>query len=398
MMPSKTPRIIIILEWALISFVVISQLLMINRLKESIGLIFIGLAIFSGLGMWRSPKKLPKKMPKKIFNYVNTIIQCFIITALTILGKIYSYQLLFLVVVIRSCLILRGFEQFVVSGCVFVSACAIHSYRLANQQLPLQLADNQPEFIWLNLNLLFGLLIFSFQLLVDKILVEEQNKLELATINQKLRSYALRIEDLATIKERNRIAREIHDSLGHSLTIFNLYLEAALRLMPTDQQEAECLIREAKQVGITVLSEVRQSVASLRSDPLDEISLTEAIHNLTNDFHRSTGISPKTQIVLDKPPPKMLANTIFRIIQESLTNICKHADANLVSVNLIQSENVIDLVITDNGKGFDLSKNTTGFGLQGMKERAIAISGEIEIVTAPQMGCKLQARIPIQEI
>ena len=94
----------------------------------------------------------------------------------------------------------------------------------------------------------------------------------------------------------------------------------------------------------------------------------------------------------------MLANTIFRIIQESLTNICKHADANLVSVNLIQSENVIDLVITDNGKGFDLSKNTTGFGLQGMKERAIAISGEIEIVTAPQMGCKLQARIPIQEI
>ena len=263
MMPSKTPRIIIILEWALISFVVISQLLMINRLKESIGLIFIGLAIFSGLGMWRSPKKLPKK----IFNYVNTIVQCFIITALTIWVKIYSYQLLFLVVVIRSCLILRGFEQFVVSGCVFVGACAIHSYRLAHQQLPLQLADNQPEFIWLNLNLLFGLLIFSLQLLVDKILVEEQNKLELAIINQKLRNYALRIEDLATIKERNRIAREIHDSLGHSLTVFNLYLEAALRLMPTDQQEAECLIREAKQVGITVLSEVRQSVASLRSDP-----------------------------------------------------------------------------------------------------------------------------------
>ena len=387
MMPSKTPRIIIILEWALISFVVISQLLMINRLKESIGLIFIGLAIFSGLGMWRSPKK--------IFNYTNTIVQCFIITAFTIWGKIYSYQLLFLVVVIRSCLILRGFEQFVVSGCVFVSTCAIHSYRLANQQLPLQLADNQPEFIWLNLNLLFGLLIFSFQLLVDKILVEEQNKQELAIANQRLRDYALRVEELATVKERNRIAREIHDSLGHSLTVFNLYLEAALRLLSTDQQEAETLIREAKQVGTKILAEVRESVTTLRSDPLDGISLLEAIHNLTTEFQRSTGVLTQTEIILDTPPPQILAITIFRIIQESLTNICKHAEANNVSINLIQSTDIINLTISDNGKGFDLANNMTGFGLQGMKERTIALSGELEIITAPQHGCKLKARIPI---
>lgn len=206
----------------------------------------------------------------------------------------------------------------------------------------------------------------------------------------------MRIEELATVKERNRIAREIHDSLGHSLTVFNLYLEAALRLLSTEPQEAEALIREAKQVGTTVLGEVRQSVTSLRNDPLNSISLPEAIHNLTSEFHRSTGILPHTEIILDTSLPQLLSITIFRIIQESLTNICKHAEANHVSINLIQSADIIHLTITDNGKGFDLSKNTTGFGLQGMKERATALSGELEIITAPQQGCKLQAKIPLQ--
>ncbi len=76
----------------------------------------------------------------------------------------------------------------------------------------------------------------------------------------------------------------------------------------------------------------------------------------------------------------------------------KHAEAKQVSISLVQSADVLNLTIADDGKGFDISQNTTGLGLQGMKERAIALSGELEIITAPQQGCRLQAKIPLQAL
>jgi signal transduction histidine kinase len=383
----KTPKLITSLEWILIIAVAIAQLFAIGRLAENIIFVVIGMAIFSLLGLWRSSKR--------ILNYLNVVTQCFIIAILSFWGKIYSYQLLFLVVVIRNCLILKRLEQYIFSALIVAVVFLIQTYRFNHQELAVQIVQGQGEVILIMLNLLFGLLTFALQLLIDKILIEEQNKQELAIANHKLRDYALRVEELAIVKERNRIAREIHDAMGHSLTVFNLYLEAALRLMPTDLEESQNLIKEAKQVGTKVLAEVRQAVTSLRSDPLEGVSLTEAINNLTNEFHRTTGVLPQTEVVLEVLPPQVLSNTIFRIVQESLTNICKHAEAKQVSISLVQSADVLNLTIADDGKGFDISKNTTGFGLQGMKERAIALSGELEIITAPQQGCKLQAKIPL---
>jgi signal transduction histidine kinase len=243
--------------------------------------------------------------------------------------------------------------------------------------------------------MLFILVLLFLQLLVDAVLSAHESGEKLAIANERLREYALRIEDLATLQERNRIAREIHDSLGHSLTIFNLHLEAALRLLPADIEEATELLKEAKQVGKTALREVRESVTALRADPLKGKILAEAIASLMADFQKSTNISPVANIQISRPIPDDVKIATYRILQEALTNICKYAEATEVKIDLKTQSN-IELSIQDNGKGFNLAKNTTGFGLQGMRERTQALGGFCQIITAPSNGCKILISIPLR--
>ena len=209
-----------------------------------------------------------------------------------------------------------------------------------------------------------------------------------------MRQYAAKIEDIATLQERNRIAREIHDSLGHSLTIFNLHLEAALKILPSDPQEATELLKEAKQVGKTALKDVRQSVATLRSNPLEGKSFQEAIAALIEDLNRSTGISPQYDINIFHTVSDDVKITIYRILQEAITNICKYSQATEVIIK-IETNTDLKLIVRDNGVGFILDENTTGFGLQGMQERTKALGGNCQIITAPDRGCKISVSLPL---
>jgi signal transduction histidine kinase len=233
-------------------------------------------------------------------------------------------------------------------------------------------------------------------------LTERQNQAQLANVNAQieaanaqLRQYALRIEDLATVQERNRIAREIHDALGHSLTVFNLHLEAALRLLETDPAEAKDLLIEAKQLGKAALNEVRQSVSALRSNPLQTQPLTVAITALVAEFQRSTGITPICKLEFDESISGEIKIAIYRIVQESLTNIYKYAEATMVKIEVTTLDQVLQALIEDNGKGFNLDQNTTGFGLQGMRERAQALGGNLEILTDSETGCRVILRCPL---
>jgi len=210
-----------------------------------------------------------------------------------------------------------------------------------------------------------------------------------------LRQYALQIEDIATLQERNRIAREIHDSLGHSLTVFNLHLEAALRLLDSEPTEAKELLREAKQLGSVALQEVRQSVRALRADPLQGKSLEVAIAGLIEDFYRSTSLLPRVEIEILSSPSPEIKTAVYRIIQEALTNICKYAEATTVTISAIADRGELRLEIADNGKGFDPAENTTGFGLAGMRERTLALGGEFAIASAVGQGCQVMANIPL---
>jgi signal transduction histidine kinase len=251
------------------------------------------------------------------------------------------------------------------------------------------LAQERFRFFSFSLAVLFGLSLVFVLLLMNAVLSERESRDKLQVANEKLRQYALKIENQATLEERNRIAREIHDSLGHSLTALNLQLETALKLSKSDISRAMTFLVTAKELGSKALQDVRQSVSTMRYHPLQGQNLEQVIYGLAADFQRSNGILPECQISIISPLSMEISTSIYRIIQESLTNISKYAQATEIKLELITTLATLKLIIQDNGRGFDLGQNTTGFGLQSMRDRILTLGGEFEINTHPGAGCQI---------
>ena len=327
--------------------------------------------------------------------------------------------LLCIVVVLRCGVMFETRISWVLAAVTFLTGAGAQIYTITNFRLPrleqialrraVRLAPEvSPDFLRVEVNelvvsrlwtttlssiLLLGLVLLFVQVLLGTLLAERRSRNALAGANTKLRDYALRVETLATVQERNRISREIHDSLGHSLTAFNLHLAAALRLLKSDPVEAEDLLQEAKRIGSETLRSVRESVSSLRSeDPLKSQPLTMALDLLLQDWSRSTQILPIFEIdaILANSLPESLRVGIYRIVQEALTNIAKYAQANAVKISLERSGRDVRLVIQDDGVGFVRSQTQSGFGLQGMEERSLALNGVLTVRTAIGKGCRVE--------
>ncbi|RUS99042.1 two-component sensor histidine kinase [Trichormus variabilis SAG 1403-4b] len=304
------------------------------------------------------------------------------------------FPFLYLILVTRSCLIFQLPGRLTVTFSSFI----LFLITLNNRSTPFRLsplAQERFRFFSFSLTILFGLSLVFVLLLMNAVLSERQSREKLAIANEKLRQYALKIENQATLEERNRIAREIHDSLGHSLTALNLQLETALKLAKSDIPRALTFLVRAKELGSKALQDVRHSVSKMRSHPLQEQSLEEAIGILADDFHRSNNVLIKCNISLEFPLHSEIINPIYRIIQESLTNISKYAQASEVKLELITTTAALKLIVEDNGRGFDLQQNTTGFGLQSMRDRTLSLGGEFTINSAHGSGCQIIVDIPL---
>ncbi|MFM7425851.1 MAG: histidine kinase [Elainella sp.] len=203
-----------------------------------------------------------------------------------------------------------------------------------------------------------------------------------------------RIEELATLEERNRIAREIHDSLGHLLVGLNIQMETALALWEEQPERALAFLTKAKQLGSDALQATRESVADLRYDPMAGRSLPEGITALAAEFYETTGIQPCCTFQLQRPLSHAVSIVLYRIVQEGLTNICKHAQASTVTIQLQSDETGLGLVVQDNGRGFDPTAHRAGFGLQGMQERITALKGDLAVSSAPGAGCCIRVTLP----
>jgi two-component system, sensor histidine kinase and response regulator len=225
----------------------------------------------------------------------------------------------------------------------------------------------------------------------------QQTQANLLQALEQERSLKRRIEEMASIAERNRIAREIHDSLGHSLTALNVQLQAAASLLLSDPTQAQSFLAQAQRLGTTAMQDVRQSVRALRNDDQEEQSLQEAIAALAEEFRQVTGVVPILDIQL-AAIPSPITKTLYRIVQEGLTNISKYAQATHVQIQLMRTGESISLEIVDNGKGFDCNQATDGFGLQGMQERVAALDGNFTLTTEPERGCQIRIDIPIAEV
>ncbi|BDI18882.1 hypothetical protein ANSO36C_46840 [Nostoc cf. commune SO-36] len=250
------------------------------------------LIIFAAMGL-----KLPRK--NQTTKLIYTGIEFLLILIIGLFGERFSrlFPFLYIILVTRSCLI------FQLPGRLFVTSLSFALF-LVTTQLKYQLfnfqaspqAQERYRFLILNSSLVFGLSLVFVLLMMNAVLSERQSREKLALANEKLRQYATRVENQATLEERNRIAREIHDSLGHSLTALNLQLETALKLWQSNPGKAETFLAAAKELGSKALKDVRQSVSTMRSNPLQEQSLERAIASLSENFHRSNGILPIYQI------------------------------------------------------------------------------------------------------
>ena len=323
------------------------------------------------------------------------------------------FPALLLVVVIRACLMFPWRARILVAITAYASfllmlLITIHRIRLfgfplmraafLRSGMPRGVRRPLSDALLLNLTLnsalLFGFVLVFVLLLVGALLAEKQSREKLGQANQRLRQYALLIENQATLQERNRIAREIHDSLGHSLTAQSIQLENVAMLLPADIEQAGQHLQKARLLGKEALQNVRQSVATLRTHPLKGKSLTEALTKLGQEFEQTNRIRLKSHLDLKSPPSLEISTVIYRVVQEAFTNVSKHSQATQVRLDLRQHSQGLSLYFEDNGQGFEPNANTTGFGLQGMRERIEALGGSFLLRSQSGQGCQIQVNIP----
>ncbi len=221
---------------------------------------------------------------------------------------------------------------------------------------------------------------------------DERLALELGEANRKLREYALRVEDLAVAQERNRLAREIHDGLGHYLTAINMQIKAGQAVFNQDRSRALDAFNKAQTLTQEALADVRNSVASLRADPSADRPLPESLGILLEQT-RLAGIHSELRMsgsACPLSPEVRLA--LYRCAQEGLTNVCKHAQATSTSLELEYRESSVLMRIQDNGIGADRPEG--GYGLLGLRERVHFLGGRLGVQSAAGQGFILEVELP----
>ena len=207
---------------------------------------------------------------------------------------------------------------------------------------------------------------------------------------KKAEKLAKEVEALASKLERHRIARDIHDSLGHSLTTLDVQLELANKLALSKPENALKTVHICKQLSSQCLVEVRRAVRTMRDSTFN---LHEALQTLVEQVQQNQNLDIHLEIKLPNLPLQT-AHQLYCIAKEGLTNIQKHADANRVTLRGETKFNNIVLQIIDNGKGFNSDAPHSGFGLKGMQERVDILAGEMIIDSRKMKGTCINILIP----
>ncbi|MEM8810849.1 MAG: sensor histidine kinase [Cyanobacteria bacterium P01_G01_bin.38] len=223
-------------------------------------------------------------------------------------------------------------------------------------------------------------------LLCWAVLAERKSRQQASALSQE-------VETLAADLERTRIARNIHDSLGHTLTTLDVQLEVAQALHTQEPERALQALNRAKHLSNESLQEVRRAVSTMRHGSFD---LPVALGSLVEQVKQTYPEQPltiETQINLPSLPLQV-SQQLFLIIKEGLTNIQKHSQASLVKLWAQMTPEGITVGLSDNGIGFSPGKPSTGFGLRGMQERVQLLAGQMTVHSTPGKGTLIQVTIP----
>jgi signal transduction histidine kinase len=216
---------------------------------------------------------------------------------------------------------------------------------------------------------------------------------ELIAANGQLQDYASTIEELAVTKERNRFARDIHDTLGHTLTVLVKMLEVSVITSKTDVDKTEGDIQKAVNIAREGLKDVRRSISGLSSIKLEKKNLVIALEELIAEFSQNSGIDIHFSAEgIDMNLSSGHTDNIYRICQEAMTNAIRHGKAARIVIILRGNENVIKLNIFDDGVG--CTQITKGFGLSGMEQRVKELNGSLEFASSEERGFNINVEIP----
>ena len=222
---------------------------------------------------------------------------------------------------------------------------------------------------------------------------------ELETANRKLASYAVEIETLTLTNERQRMARELHDTLSQGLAGLILQLEAAnAHLANEHPQRAREIVQQAMEQARATLADARRAIGDLRQAPAGTLDLNDAVEQETAHFTDATGIPCQIDSYPPGALPQSLVEPARRVLAEALTNIARHARASQVSLRLACTPGWLEMTITDDGAGFDpqaAADQAGHYGLLGMSERARLAGGTLDVTSQPGKGTTLRLRLPV---
>jgi signal transduction histidine kinase len=240
--------------------------------------------------------------------------------------------------------------------------------------------------------ILFGVMGYIVTLMMAG---QRQQRQALAEANVQLAQHAATLEQLTVSRERNRLARELHDTLAHTLSAVSVQLEAVDSAWEANPPKARDLLGKSLAQTRSGLTETRRALQALRASPLDDLGLALAIRNLAESTAQRGGLLLTVDIAELEPLPPEAEQQVYRIAQEALTNVLKHAGAQRLAVRLSHSAPGYLFSVQDDGKGFTTGAPLNGhFGLQGMRERADLLGAALVVQSAPGQGTEIRLTWP----
>lgn len=243
----------------------------------------------------------------------------------------------------------------------------------------------------------FGLFGYLMKVAEKNSLKLENALKELSEAHEKLKDYMVKSEELAVTKERERLSQELHDTLGHYLTIASIQLEGALKVCDEDSKKSREMMINASKAVKDALGSLRNAVSALKSPIEGELPLDYSVGRLTKNFEEGSGIKVHLEVTSNLDVPKIIRENIYRIVQELLTNVKKHSNAKNVWISIGKTSDKFYLSFVDDGVGFDFEKDSIGFGLSNIKNRVENLKGRIILDNAEGKGARIYLEIPLDK-
>lgn len=234
---------------------------------------------------------------------------------------------------------------------------------------------------------------FSISYLMSRLRRQQES---LQEANVRLNHYTSTLEQLATTRERSRLARELHDTLAHTLSGLAVQLETVSAYWDVDRASAHSSLQKSIATAHSGLEETRRALRALRASPLDDLGLAGATKAMVETLATRANLAMELSVAEDMPPLSPdVEQAVYRIAQEAVTNVVNHAGARELTVSLQFADGKVALVVSDDGVGFDTERanRPSQFGLTGMKERAQLIGGELKVESKPGAGTRMQLTV-----